>query len=328
MNGRDNRDKMAELINTGLKSVETLLANYRGSGYPATGPEKLRFEGTNGRDVYNISAPFEDEGEFVIAGRVEARDSEQSDIIFFVERDGVWRPREGAPVFPLQDPFHTRVNGELIFGGVQTFPHPEKEGHLGWRTVLYRGANLASLKPFFTGPDFMKDLRLVQMKDGTIGVFTRPQGAKGGRGKIGYVNVPTLEDLTVDAVEQAPLLEGQFLDDEWGGSNEIHLLKNGLLGVLGHIARFDEKGNRHYYPMVFAFDPSSKTFSDMQIIAERADFLSGPSKRPDLDNVVFSGGLIRQPDGTADLYVGTSDAEAQKIRIRDPFLVYESLPRL
>jgi hypothetical protein len=43
-----------------------------------------------------------------------------------------------------------------------------------------------------------------------------------------------------------------------------------------------------------------------------------------LDNVVFSGGLIRHGDGTADLYAGTSDAEAQKIRIKDPFLVYET----
>jgi hypothetical protein len=315
---------MAELMNSGLKSVETLLATYRESGNPATGAEKIRFAGTDGLDVYNISAPFEDEGELVIAGRVEARDSEDSRIIFFVERDGIWLPKEGAPVFALQDPFHTRIQGELIFGGVETFPHPELEGMLGWRTVLYRGANLAGLKPFFTGPDFMKDLRLVEMKDGTIGVFTRPQGAKGGRGKIGYVNVPRLEDLTVDIVEQAPLLEGQFLDEEWGGSNEIHLLKNGLLGVLGHIARFDEAGNRHYFPMVFVFDPVRRTFSDMQIIAERANFLSGPSKRPDLDNVVFSGGLIRHGDGTADLYAGTSDAEAQKIRIKDPFLVYET----
>lgn len=92
---------MAELINSGLKSCETLLASYRESGNPAAGAEKIRFEGTNGRDVYNISAPFEDDGEMVIAGRVEARDSEQSDIYFFVERDGVWHPREGAPVFAV-----------------------------------------------------------------------------------------------------------------------------------------------------------------------------------------------------------------------------------
>lgn len=304
----------------GLKSCETLLDDYRRNGQAPIDAEKIRFGGTGDRDVYNISAPFEDDGEKVIAGRVEPRDSEQSEVWFFVERDGVWQPKRGAPIFALQDPFHTRIHGELIVGGVETFPHPELEGCLGWRTVLYRGANLAGLKPFFSGPHQMKDLRIVQMKDGSIGIFTRPQGAKGGRGKIGFASVASLKDLTVDVVNDAPLLEGQFLDEEWGGANEVHLLKNGLLGVLGHIACFDGDGNRHYYPMVFTFDPKTRTYSDIRIIAERSNFLPGPSKRPDLQDVVFSGGLIRHLDGTAELYAGTSDAEAQKIRIRDPFL--------
>ena len=40
-------------------------------------------------------------------------------------------------------------------------------------------------------------------------------------------------------------------------------------------------------------------------------------------DVVFSGGLIRNGDGTADFYAGTSDAEAQKLTIVDPFTKYE-----
>ncbi|WP_133309178.1 DUF1861 family protein, partial [Aeribacillus pallidus] len=85
----------------------------------------------------------------------------------------------------------------------------------------------------------------------------------------------------------------------------------------------DKKGNRHYYPMVFVLDPDTMKFSDMELIATRSHFLKGAAKRPDLVNVVFSGGLIRKGDGTADLYVGTSDAEAQKITIADPFVKYE-----
>ena len=93
----------------------------------------------------------------------------------------------------------------------------------------------------------MKDLRLVELQDGSIGVFTRPQGEKGGRGKIGFTRVASLEELSIDQINKAPLLEGQFVDEEWGGCNEIHLLPNGILGVLGHIACFDEQGDRHYY---------------------------------------------------------------------------------
>jgi len=75
--------------------------------------------------------------------------------------------------------------------------------------------------------------------------------------------------------------------------------------------------------MVFVFDPRNRAFTDMRIIAERSDFIAGPAKRPDLVDVVFSGGLVRKGDGTADLYAGISDAEAHKITIPDPFLKYE-----
>jgi len=48
-------------------------------------------------------------------------------------------------------------------------------------------------------------------------------------------------------------------------------------------------------------------------------FLPGESKRPDLMDVVFSGGLVRDGQGKARLYAGISDAEAQVMTIDDPF---------
>jgi len=313
---------MAGWESGGIESCLKLVEEYRKQARAAPGAEKIRFEGVGERDVYNITAPFSADGRTVIAGRVERRDSEESEVWFFVPEGDRWVPLAGAPVFRLQDPFVTRIGGELIFGGVETFPNPAQPHGIGWRTVMYRGAGLAGLEPFFVGPDQMKDLRLVEQRNGGIGVFTRPQGAKGGRGKIGYVRLPSLRDLTLSAVEEAPLLD-QFRDEEWGGCNEIHVLSNGKLGVLGHIARFDEEGNRHYYPMAFALDPDTGRYSKMKILAERSDFLPGPAKRADLTGVVFSGGLVRLGDGTAELYAGIGDAEAQKLRIPDPFAEYE-----
>lgn len=313
---------MAVLNKGNVKTCEQLLEEFQLNSQPVHA-EKIVFTGVGEKDVYNISAPFEDEGELVIAGRVESRDSEHSDVYFFVERNGEWVPRENAPVLELQDPFFTAIAGELIVGGVQIFPHPINKGQLGWRTVFYKGQSIAGLQEFAKGPDGMKDLRLVELKDGSIGVLTRPQGEKGGRGKIGWTRISSLAELTLDVINDAPLLENQFIDEEWGGANEPHLLKNGLVGVLGHIASFDEDGNRHYYPMVFALDPETGEVSDMKLIATRSNFLPGPSKRPDLEDVVFSGGLVRKSDGSADIYAGISDAEAQKITIVDPFLPYE-----
>ncbi|MFK9094333.1 DUF1861 family protein [Bacillus salipaludis] len=286
-------------------------------------PEKVIFSGIGDKDVYNITAPFEDEGQLVIAGRVESRNSEQSQVFFFVKQNNEWVPRVGAPVLELQDPFFTKIAGELVLGGVQTFPHPTNEGALGWRTVLYKGPSISGLQEFAKGPDGMKDLRLIELMDGRIGVLTRPQGEKGGRGKIGWTRIPSLSDLSLDVMNEAPLLGGQFIDEQWGGANEAHLLENGLVGVLGHIASFDQEGNRHYYPMVFALNPETGEFSDIKLIATRSHFLPGQAKRPDLEDVVFSGGIVRNTDGTAVFYAGISDAEAQRITITDPFLQYE-----
>ncbi|MBO7746901.1 DUF1861 family protein [Paenibacillus sp. MWE-103] len=296
-----------------------LVGAYRASGARAEGAERINFGGFAGKDVYNIAAPFEDQGVSVIPGRVESRDSEHSEVVFFAERGGEWMPVADAPVLTLQDPFHARIGGELIVGGVEIYPHPANEGALMWRTVFYRGADIRSLKPFFRGPDGMKDLRLVELADGAIGVFTRPQGEKGGRGKIGFTRVNALSDLSIAVIDDAPLLEGQFAEGEWGGANEAHLLMDGRVGVLGHVACFDDAGDRHYYPMAFEFDPADRTFAPMKLIAERSRFLPGPAKRPDLQDVVFSGGLVRRGDGSAVLYAGISDADAQRIVIDDPF---------
>ena len=83
-------------------------------------------------------------------------------------------------------------------------------------------------------------------------------------------------------------------------------------------------GNELVVSGVEIFDHETKTYSTVKIIAERIVFKDGPCKKPDLEDVVFSGGLIRKANGKAVLYVGTGDTEAQKIEINDPFTEYET----
>ena len=61
----------------------------------------------------------------------------------------------------------------------------------------------------------------------------------------------------------------------------------------------------------------------MKLIATRADFPEGPAKRPDLVDVIFSGGIRRLKDSRAQFFAGVSDAEAHTITIEDPFVQYE-----
>jgi hypothetical protein len=308
-----------------VKDCRKLLEEYVEKDISATNPVKLNFQGIGNKDVYNITAPFEEGGFNLIAGRVESRNSEHSFVMFFTELNGQWVPHATAPVLTLQDPFYSRIGGELILGGVEISPHPTLENILNYRTVFYKGRRITELKRFFTGPDGMKDLRLIELEDGSIGIFTRPQGEKGGRGKIGFTSIASLDHLTIEVIKNTPLMTEQFIETEWGGANEAHLLSNGLIGILGHIACFDVLGDRHYYPMVFSLYPRTGEYSEIELIACRSCFLPGPAKRTDLVDVVFSGGLIRNKDQTADLYTGISDAEAHRITISDPFIKFEKL---
>lgn len=279
----------------------------------------LRFEGVGGRDVYNVTAPFTVDGEELLAGRVEDRAHELSDVVFFHREREAWVPFYEAPQLKgLQDPCVTFINGEVIVGGVR-FPVRFADGRLGWRMEFYRGESLSSLKLMVQGPAGMKDIRFCGLSGGKVAVFSRPQGRRGGRGKIGFTIVDSLEDVTSEVIDTAPIIEGQFAPGEWGGANEAHVLKDGTLGVLGHVAQWDSQRARHYYPMTFKLDPHTFKATPAKIIARRSLFPAGPYKRPDLDDVVFSGGLARHADGTATLYAGLSDAAAGTVRMIDPF---------
>jgi hypothetical protein len=293
-------------------------------------PVKLKFIGVDGFDVYNITAPFECGVKQIIAGRVEKRDSEHSKVMFFELKNSVCTLIKDAQVFELQDPSVSKIGDEIVLSGVEIFDHPTLIGCLWWRTVFFRGKDIYSLKRFGEGPNGMKDIRLIDIGD-KIGIFSRPQHPEGkvdslgGRGTIGYSEVEKLEDLNADIINKAILLENQLFSEEWLGANEIHVLRNRLLGVLGHVAMYDENRDRHYYPAVFAFDSENKTYSNLKIVADRAMFLDGPCKKADLHDVVFSGGIRKKEDNKAVLYVGTGDVESQYIKIENPFCEYELL---
>jgi hypothetical protein len=316
-----------ELPNPAAKpfSCRELLLQFKGRNGHAHESGKLRFVSVEGHDVYNTTAPITFRGQTVIAGRVEPRETEHAIVVFFQRRgDGAWEPCPDAARCPgLQDPCLTIVDGELVLGGVR-YPVELADGRSGYRMEFYRGRSPADLRPFLVGPDGMKDIRLVEMSDRRVAVFSRPQGAVGGRGKIGFTTVDNLSGLNAQDIERADLLPAQFLDEEWGGANEIHILRNGKLGVLGHIACFDEREHRHYYGMVFTVDPADGVATPPRIIADRSLFPVGPAKRPDLADVIFSGGLTRHWDGTATLFAGVADAEAAYLRIPDPFLEFEA----
>jgi len=203
----------------------------------------------------------------------------------------------------------------------------ESDNITHWHTTFYKGSGLDNLTKVLVAPLNMKDVRLLQDKNG-IHIFTRPQGGVAGPGKIGYTFAKKFNEITTTMIKDAAILPNQFSATTWGGVNEAFVLKNGWLGILGHIATFSEGDVRHYYGMTFAFNPRTKEATPLKIICERSDFKKGAAKRPDLVDVVFAGGLLRHEQELATLYVGLSDAEGHYALMEDPFIEYERLTKV
>lgn len=311
--------------------------------------------------VYNPTKPVIIGGQSYIWARVDRRKNKKdSTVMLFKEENGKWNVVKEAPVFKnLQDPFYCgMIDGNHVLGGVQVYDVLGSL-ELGYKTVFFRYdkksfTDLANQNgnigdPFAVGPEGMKGIRLIQLKDGGIGVFTRPQEPTnkfGERGQIGYFEIKSLDELKKaledydQLINRNTLIQGLFIDKrlslavglgdgEWGGANELFILPGGKIGVLGHIAGFGDKSyiaangkkefKKDYYPITFIFDPKDKSVSNVQIIATAKQFPQVDAGKDDLGSVIYSGGLMRLGDGTAWLYVGLGDSKAGRIKIKDPF---------
>lgn len=297
--------------------VSELYRRYRAHARPRRSG-KMIFHGVDGYDVYNPTAPFRHAGAWCMAARVEKRNSEHSEVRFFA-----WDGGDHAtlladlPTFALQDPFICMLTGQLLFGGVEV-EYSADDVPLRWRTLFFIGDSLETLRPLATGPWGMKDIRPVSLPDGRILLFTRPQGEWGERGTIGWTMLSSLDELNAQTISRATLIS--HLDEQyWCGVNAAYVRAEGEVHVLAHVARFDERGDRHYYAARFIFDYLRGRSSAMEIIACRDDFLPGECKREDLRDVVFPAGVWADGKGDTRLFCGTSDCEVQWLDMTAPF---------
>lgn len=314
---------------TKAQSGKCQLEYFKTHRYPENRGEILSFSGVDGLDVYNTSVPFADGGRKVIAGRVESRDSERSRTMFFEGEGTRWTLIPDAPVFDLQDPFVTYINGELVLGGVYV---DWDRIPIYYETQFFRGKSIYDLKYAFSGPGYMKDIRLLQLADGRIAVFSRPNDENIKKTyncvcKVGFAIANSLADITPDFIYNAPFIEQLFPDDEWGGCNQLHDIGGGKIGVIGHRSWgevIDGVHFLHYYSMAFAVDYVNGTHTPPKIIADRSCFPEAPAKQPRLADVTFTSGIVRLADGKAMLYSGLSDAGEGCLLTDDPFTEYEN----
>lgn len=286
----------------------------------------LQFVGVDGCDVYNTTIPFRYEGKQYLFGRVEKRNEwARSWVRLFVNTDeDVWTLVADAPWYQLEDPYITMIDGTLIMGGTHVrYNASEIQTYYGY---FYQGKNLFDLRYYTTGPDYMKDIRLVPTADGKVGVFSRPRDEEIMKqyhceSMIGFTVIDDIASLSAEVIASAPYIEGIFAEDEWGGCNQCYLLDTGLIGVIGHKC-YKEDGNSIYMNTAFVFDPAARKVLKEKIIGTRKCYPEGPAKVPTLTDCAFTSGIVMREDGRADLYSGIGDCQEGRIVIDYPFAGY------
>lgn len=290
--------------------------------------ELLTFHGVEGFDVYNCSIPFTWEGKEYIYGRVEKREEWARSWVKLFEKTGDkdYTLEKEHMIYQLEDPYISIVHGEMILGGTHVRKRSGKvDTYYGY---FYRGKDLNDLTYFTTGPDYMKDIRLVELTDGRIGVFSRPRNEEierkyGSGSMIGFSIISALEELTNEVIESAELVPGIFDRGEWGGCNQVYLLENGTLGVIGHQCYIQpvEGGEALavYMNISFEFDPYTFLVTNKKVIGTRSCYPKGPAKVPNLIDCTFTSGIVLREDGKADLYAGIGDTMEGCITIDYPF---------
>ena len=289
---------------------------------------KLTFHGVDGYDVYNCSLPFKWNDDWYIYGRVEKRDTWSRSRVYLFKNTGKdeWTVVPGAMVYQLEDPYITWLDDLFVFGGVHI---QYQAGEIDtFFSYFYRGTGIHDLYHFTTGPDFMKDIRLVRHSDDTIGIFSRPRGEDilenhGSESLIGYTTIDSFDKLTADVIENAKVIPDLFADKEWGGCNHVYLLDSGLLGIIGHKSYWDKDENgidiQVYVNVSWVFDPKTHKMVDTKIIATRSCFPKGPYKTKWLPDCAFASGIVERDDGKVDLYSGLGDTEEGRVVIDNPF---------
>lgn len=288
----------------------------------------LTFHGVEGFDVYNCSIPFEWEGKTYMYGRVERRYEWARSWVRLFEKTGEdeYTLVPDDMIYQLEDPFVSVVQGQLVLGGTHVrMRSGEVETYYGY---FYRGTDIHNLYYFTTGPDYMKDIRLVDLKNGKIGVFSRPRDEEiekkyGSGSMIGFTTVNSLDELTDQVIFNATPILGIFDIGEWGGCNQPILLENGNIGVIGHQSYKQpvEGGDplEVYVNTAFEFNPETFAVTHNRVIGTRSCYPDGPAKKPKLVDCTFTSGLVLREDGKADLYGGIGDVGEGRIVIDYPF---------
>jgi hypothetical protein len=307
---------------------DQLMSSFQKSKFAKLKGEFLQFEGIEDMDAFN-PALIQENGKTYLAARVEHRESDWNNlatyhpqIMFFEKAGEVWKKiPSAAPVFDFaEDPFCTWINDgkskKLLFGYVR-YNRNLNNRHINTRFFL--ADSLFSLKEdsCILEVEDMRDIRVLQLPFDELLICGRP--IIDGNKRISLKIVKSINEVTNQSIQNAQLLETNIGNSLNIGTNQILLLRRGVIGTLGHVTHEDQNGEYVYNAAVWRIDINKRSMSTPTIIATRKNFPTGQAKNMRLEYVVFPGGLEELSDGKMRLYTGINDVNCGQIDIPNPF---------
>ncbi|CAJ1006310.1 putative Protein (DUF1861) [Leishmania naiffi] len=286
----------------------------------------ISFKGLDTHDIYNCCVPFRISGVYHVFGRTERRNEWVRSFVRLFRQTGhdEYTLVERAMQWQLEDPFIVKVQGEVLFGGVRvTKDHGKVSGYM---CDFYRGT-IDDMHYFTSGPPKMKDIRLVELADGRIGIFSHHKTLT--TCTTGFTTIDSLDDLCSQIIDAAKPIDHTLFGDAWGGVNQPYLLSTGKIGCISHHGYLDKDVNGEvvnvYCITSFVYDPVTNKCFEYKILGTKNCFPECPAKAPKLVDCVFASGIVMRDDGKCDLYSGVGDTRQGRMVIEYPFEGYGSI---
>lgn len=280
----------------------------------------ITFKGIDGYDVYNCSCPFRLNGRFHMLGRVERRNEWVNSYVRLFMETGKdeYTLVPNSMIWQLEDPFVCKIHGEMVFGGTRVTKNNGKV--FDYFSDFFRGPP-NDLVYYTSGPKKMKDIRLVEMANGKIGVFSHHKSNH--ECLTGFVTINSLDELSAEVIDSAVPIDHTLFGDAWGGVNQPYLLTTGKIGCISHhgYVAEDENGDtiNVYCITSFVYEPSTNKCYSYKILGTKPCFPDYPPKVPRLADCAFVSGIVMREDGKCDLYSGVGDTREGRLVIDYPF---------
>jgi len=270
-------------------------------------------------DVYNCSVPFFIDGVKHIYGRAERREEWANSYVHLFRETA---PDEFSLVkeavsWRMEDPFVVKIQGEMLLGGVRV---TKNKGQVcDYCCDFFRGTP-DQLVYFTSGPQRMKDIRLIELIDGRIGLFSHHKSDN--KCITGFATIDKLSDLSMEVINSAKPIDHTAFGDAWGGVNQAYLLSSGKIGCISHHGYLMDKNEETlnvYCITSFVYDPETNLVHSYRILGTKCCYPAYPPKVSRLSDCAFVSGICRRLDGKYDLYSGLGDTCEGRMPIEYPF---------